>query len=870
MSAVVNLTSQFVNSLNALYATTAFATEDGNNIANEEKFSYAGGSSSYSFGLYQYDVGANSLAQEFLLANGFSQTQIDELSQKRRLNRVILGPLNKQLKALLSTQNGIIALDQLDTTWFTDDIEPAAQMLLTSALAADPQIAAQIYSSPVAIQHVLDLVNQFSRRTQRYFANFLSGASVHIPKGAAVTWNPQLSDDANIQAFILATPYGISHPTSELNRENAFQAAIADEIITPTQIEVSAGTGDDSMSAMLPGLQNVTAIIDAGLTVSTGTNAGGNTFFLGNGSAVSTDSLNSDIFTSGTGSLALSGNCSVSCSITGNVVAFTVSITSSVPAPSVVDVVSNTQGTLTPTVYTFTGPDETLKIDDPATFTDTISGFSAAGCTIDLAGIGTAASARLGAGDILTVTGAPEGTISLQLAPAGNMQLETASTEVFSVRSDGDGGTDVSFGAPLPVTDVDFPGATVAGTYGSGVNETGEVAGTYFEETSTSDAYHGFLDNNGAFTAINDSLSGYDTIVSGINDSGEVVGEYDIRYNGILYHIYDGFMYDNGTFTAINPPGSNDTIVNGINDSGEIVGGEYSTDSEDGFLYDNGTFTAISVPGGFGTEAYGINNLGEVVGIDYTSSDYPNGFLYDEGTFTAINVPGATQTTPYGVNDAGQIVGSYAVGTSGFSFLYSNGTFTTINVPGASQTFVYGINDLGEVTGSYIEPSGIGHGFVASISSLSATPIADTLANFQNITGSTYADTLTAGYDGGVLTGNGGADTYVLAATGDDIVRDTAAHLNGSIVNNFSSLDQIDATTIAFGARTTLGFSEDASGTFGTLTVSDGAHTAALELLGQYNAAGFSTQSDGASGTLVTYSQSQQAMEALTLAASHA
>jgi hypothetical protein len=142
-----------------------------------------------------------------------------------------------------------------------------------------------------------------------------------------------------------------------------------------------------------------------------------------------------------------------------------------------------------------------------------------------------------------------------------------------------------------------------------------------------------------------------------------------------------------------------------------------------------------------------------------------------------------------------------------------------------------------------------------------------TLSGFENLVGSSSSDTLTGGSSSGYLTGNGGVDSYVLSTTGINAAKDTAAHLNGCTIGNFSVLDGIDLTTVAFGAHTTLGFSEDASNTFGTLTVSDGTHTAAMLLLGQYTAAGFQDVSDGGAGTMV-------AMEATTsltaiLAAAH-
>lgn len=54
-------------------------TESG---AATNQFSFAGGGSTYTFGIPQFDVGNNPAAAQFLLANGFTQDDISELSTK--------------------------------------------------------------------------------------------------------------------------------------------------------------------------------------------------------------------------------------------------------------------------------------------------------------------------------------------------------------------------------------------------------------------------------------------------------------------------------------------------------------------------------------------------------------------------------------------------------------------------------------------------------------------------------------------------------------------------------------------------------------------------------------------------------------------
>jgi hypothetical protein len=94
----------------------------------------------------------------------------------------------------------------------------------------------------------------------------------------------------------------------------------------------------------------------------------------------------------------------------------------------------------------------------------------------------------------------------------------------------------------------------------------------------------------------------------------------------------------------------------------------------------------------------------------------------------------------------------------------------------------------------------------------------------------------------------------VTFAGGGTLKLDQSTTFNGKIAG-FGVPGSIDLADIAFGANTTLGFSEAANNTSGTLTVSDGVHTASLLLLGQYVAGNFHMASDGNlpnAGTLIT------------------
>jgi hypothetical protein len=67
----------------------------------------------------------------------------------------------------------------------------------------------------------------------------------------------------------------------------------------------------------------------------------------------------------------------------------------------------------------------------------------------------------------------------------------------------------------------------------------------------------------------------------------------------------------------------------------------------------------------------------------------------------------------------------------------------------------------------------------------------------------------------------------------------------------------IDLPGIAFDAQTTVGYSANSNQAGGTLTVTDGTHTANIALLGNYMASTFTMAGDRGGGTMVVAEASQ-------------
>ena len=224
-------------------------------------------------------------------------------------------------------------------------------------------------------------------------------------------------------------------------------------------------------------------------------------------------------------------------------------------------------------------------------------------------------------------------------------------------------------------TTIDDP-SSVGNTYAYGINDAGQIVGSYGVNTvtlleGTVSGSLGFLYSDGSFTNLNvpassgSQFGGPGTYASGINDSGEVVGSFTVITSEPEINGTSGFLYSGGNYAGLQDTsgevyGLRYTIASGINPSGQIVGSFENGSGVHGFLYSGGTYTNIDDPSAtMGTVASGINDSGQIVGTFYNATG-AHGFLYSGGTYTTLDDPLATQgTIATGINDLGQFVGYY-------------------------------------------------------------------------------------------------------------------------------------------------------------------------------------------------------------------
>jgi hypothetical protein len=109
--------------------------------------------------------------------------------------------------------------------------------------------------------------------------------------------------------------------------------------------------------------------------------------------------------------------------------------------------------------------------------------------------------------------------------------------------------------------------------------------------------------------------------------------------------------------------------------------------------------------------------------------------------------------------------------------------------------------------------------------------------------------------------------TFAAGSTGTLELFDSQA-FTGTIAG-LAHGNHLDLADIGFGAGTKLGYTPNSGNTGGTLSITDGTHTANLALLGSYVAANFTMSSDGNGGTMVVDPPIGSPMNSQGLAPAH-
>ncbi|HEX7310079.1 MAG TPA: hypothetical protein VF232_02775 [Gaiellaceae bacterium] len=177
--------------------------------------------------------------------------------------------------------------------------------------------------------------------------------------------------------------------------------------------------------------------------------------------------------------------------------------------------------------------------------------------------------------------------------------------------------------AETPFSTIDFPNTPAGLTQPSGINDGGDIVGSYRTSAGPTNPLHGFL-LHGHYNKLDVPDAGGLTNVFGINDRGDVVGTYGDLGNT---HLYGFVLHANSSFERIEAPkAAGITVATGINIHNDVVGYYEDRNGErHGFLWRNGQYATIDGPSGGVTQAFAINGRADVVGMH---SSQHQGFLF--------------------------------------------------------------------------------------------------------------------------------------------------------------------------------------------------------------------------------------------------
>jgi probable HAF family extracellular repeat protein len=282
-------------------------------------------------------------------------------------------------------------------------------------------------------------------------------------------------------------------------------------------------------------------------------------------------------------------------------------------------------------------------------------------------------------------------------------------------------------------TIIDLGALGASGSVALALNNRGDVAGYSRARApgDTTEAYHGFLYQNGAMYDLGAPAGSAFAQVSAMNENGTLVaiGDFGMSYlwkggawSPMNFHgtprainrldevvgnfqvgaAQRAFLYSEGVAVELGTLGGTSSRANAINDRGIIVGnaslsGDATTHA---FVFENDRMRDIGTLGGTYSTANDINSSGVVVGGSHDVANRMTAFIYDSaGMRPLLNIPGTHSATA--INDRGAVVGLIDEG----GFLYDNGILTRLDrlpevvAAGWTSIFPAGITERGWIAG---------------------------------------------------------------------------------------------------------------------------------------------------------------------------
>ena len=198
-----------------------------------------------------------------------------------------------------------------------------------------------------------------------------------------------------------------------------------------------------------------------------------------------------------------------------------------------------------------------------------------------------------------------------------------------------------------------------------------------------------------------------------------------------------------------------------------------------------GTGGADTLVGGTGNDTYVVNNAGDVVnesagaGTDLVQASVS--FSLADTAHVLGNVENLTLTGTADLAGTGNALANIIIGNSGANLIEGGAGADNLDGGAGTDTVSYAHSAAGVQVSLLLATAQVGTG----------DAFGDILKNFENLTGSAYADTLTGNALANVINGGAGADKMIGGAGNDTYVVDNAGDVVDEVSNGGAGIDTI-------------------------------------------------------------------------------
>ncbi|MGI4788282.1 MAG: hypothetical protein ACRYFS_05475 [Janthinobacterium lividum] len=270
-------------------------------------------------------------------------------------------------------------------------------------------------------------------------------------------------------------------------------------------------------------------------------------------------------------------------------------------------------------------------------------------------------------------------------------------------------------------TSFDVSGTGLTDTAIFGLNDSGEIAGSYMDAGGNTNAFYGTTasQNDVDLSKVLASQTPAFSEINKINNAGTYAGDFEMSSTS-GYTTQQGFVGTNGTVIATSIPNSQALGINNLNTTVGEVQNSTGTGDQSYVQSSTGTVTKFNVLNFDTSEATAINDSGVIVGnAALTTTNGPTvSYIRSAGsnpTFSFIDIGGAYDVFAQDISNDGTVVGAYdTLAGDEYGFVFTGASLTTVTFPDALATEVEAINSQGELAGTYIDSMGVQHGFLAA------------------------------------------------------------------------------------------------------------------------------------------------------------